>query len=549
MRKFLTLLCLCALWVPAVAGKAASALPDNIYFRAMQDEMTRTLKKLRSKGSPNPYYLAYKLIKSTQISWRASLGESYASANLPDTQLGALVLLGVGSDKNDQFGFDNNRYYYQPMQAQNVADSYDGIRRTLWQLTDAEYLISSDSYAKKQAYKRQKNLPDNLPDVTPAPQGTDFEALSEFPSPNAEKWMSALKELSAKGKGIAWLENFALSFSLQQEDSFYLNSLGGAYQVPFTKATVMWYAQFRNQQGYIQRVSTNLTLPNFLIPDEEVLAQKTDLFLKEIFLRYQAYKAEPYLGPILLRPAAAARFLKGNFVWQVQNVKPLLSDKYDNDASAGSFRNKKGLRVISNVVDMIEDPLARSYEGKPLVYVPIDDEGVPSQKLALTARGQLRELPLSRRPVNKGQISNGHARLSAYTYPRESLTNVFVQPKETLALEALEQKFVTLCREWDLAYCYEVDSFENQDGTLTNRAWRVYAQDGRKEPVFGLELQSLSERSLRDIVAAGGNTEVTYEGDPLRRFTVITPSLLLQEAEGVPSDAKPDKPPFVTKPN
>ena len=549
MRKILALLCLCALWVPAVAGKTASALPDNIYFRAMQDEMTRTLKKLRSKGSPNPYYLAYKLIKSTRLFWRASLGESYATSNFPDTQLEAVVLLGVGSDKNDQFGFDNNRYYYQPMQAQNVADSYDGIRRTLWQLTDAEYLISSDSYAKKQAYKRQKNLSDNLPDVTPAPQGSAFEELPAFPTPDAQKWLAVLKKLSAQGKEIPWLEDFALSFGVQQEDSFYLNSLGGAYQVPFTKATVMWYAQFRNQQGYVQQVSTSLTLPTFLTPDEEVLAQKTDQFLKEITLRYQAYKAEPYLGPVLLRPAAAARFLRGNFVWQVQNVKPLLSDKYDSDARAGSFRNKKGLRVMANGVDVIEDPLARSYEGEPLVYVPVDDEGVPAQKLALTVRGQLHELPLSRRPVNKGQVSNGHARLSAYTYPRESLTNVFVQPKEPLAQEALDQKFVALCREWELEYCYEIDSFDSTSDTLVNRAWRVYATDGRKEPVFGLELQSLSERSLRDIVAAGGTTEVAYDGEPLRSFTVITPSLLLQEAEGVPSDAKPDKPPFVTKPN
>ena len=551
MRKILMLLCCCALWIPAVAGKTASVLPDNIYFRAMQDEMHRSLTELHTKGAPRLYYVAYKLIKDTLINWKASSGELLSVSSIPTTQITVLPVLGIGSDKNDQLGFEKRGYSYAPYGLTNVPNSYEGMRRTLWQVTDEVYREAVDSYVKKQSYKRQKSVADHLPDVTPAPQGTVFEELPAFPSPNAEKWKTVLKKLSAKGKGIAWLENFTVTFSLTQQDILYLNSLGGAHQIPFIRATVTWYAKLRNQEGYVQSFSRVANLSEYQKPDESLLTQQTDRFLEEMTQRYRAHKLQkPYLGPVLLRPDAAGRFVLEKFVWNVEYVKPLLSELYENDPRAAAFRSKTGLRVVSDVVDIVDDPLARSYAGNPLYYIPVDDEGVPAQKLLLTSQGHLQELPLSRRPVSAGHQSNGHARLTASTFPREMLTNVFVNAKHPLSSEELDRKFLDLCREWELEYCYEIERFDDYNLSQSPWAWRVYTKDGHKEPVFGLEIQSLSERSLRDIVAAGGETEVTYfELRYSRGRTVLTPSLLLQEVEMIPSDAKPDKPPFVTKPN
>lgn len=548
MRKFLTLLCLLGCLLPASAGKPASKLPDNIYFRAMQDEMKRTLKELRAKDAPNPYYAAYKLVRSSYLERIASFGELYPSELAPQTKVDALVMLGIGSDKIDQLGFESDRFYYEPRYIRQVPNSYEGIRRALWEITDTEYLVASDSYVKKQAYKRQKALPDTLADVTPAPQAAVFEEVKNFSFPDMKKWEKTVKKLSAKGKELPWMENFTASFNINREETYYLNSLGGAYQIPFTKASLQLSARFRNKDGYVQNADETILLADLNTPDEKALEERTDAFLGAVAQMYNARKAEAYLGPVLFRPTAAAQFIQQQFVWNVENVKPLLSNRYENDESSGLFREKKGMRVLSNVVDVVDKPLLREYQGKPLVFMPVDDEGVPAQELQLTSLGRLRVLPQTRRPLGEKHQSNGHARMDFYTYPRESLTNTFVEPKTPLSEKELEEEFLAVCRDWELEYCYQIDAYDDAHGNLVNRAWRVYAKDGRKVPAFGLDLRNVYSHSLRDIVAAGDNQEVTYFHRPYGYSTVVAPSLLLEEVEILPFDVKPDKPPFISKP-
>ena len=70
MKKWaLTLLCVC-LSVVVSAGK----LPDNPFFRAMKDEMTRTLKGVKRPGVPRPFYVAYKMEHTRQRAAAAGLG-------------------------------------------------------------------------------------------------------------------------------------------------------------------------------------------------------------------------------------------------------------------------------------------------------------------------------------------------------------------------------------------------------------------------------------------------------------------------------------------
>ena len=40
---------------------SAHSLPEHVYFQAMNDELMRTQKQLRVKGSSSPFFIAYKL--------------------------------------------------------------------------------------------------------------------------------------------------------------------------------------------------------------------------------------------------------------------------------------------------------------------------------------------------------------------------------------------------------------------------------------------------------------------------------------------------------
>lgn len=549
MRKqffFLLALVFCApVW--------AAHMPDNMYFRAMKDEMDRSLKELRVKGSPDPYYVAFKLSRTLETQAHASFGEAYPRGPQTDT-LGALVMLAAGTPRSDSLGFDSDRFYYRPGYDFNIAQSYAGIRQALWMLADQGYMEASDAYEKKQAYKRQKNLTDKLPDFIRAPQASFVEDIPAFAPPPVEELENLARTLSAKGGSIAYLEDFSVKIHSGREEIYYLNSDGGFYQLARPYGGVALSARFRNRDGYKEELFRKIRLADSSLPDKKELEKQTDEFLAELDKVYNAKKAEPYLGPVLLKPQAASGFLSTLFIRNMRNIKPLLSAQRENDPTAGLFRDKTGMRVMSNVIDVYDKPLLRSYKGKPLDgFMPVDDEGVAPKELTLVSAGRLRELPLSRRPAKEGNQSNGHARMGWGTNPREALTNVFVEAKQPLSDAEMEAKLLSRCRELELEYCYVLTRFPEGGNSLqteaVNAAERIYTKDGRKEPVFGVKIAGLTTRSLRDILAAGTDEEVAYASDSYNRpFSVVTPSLLVDEIEILPDEKKADRRPFIAKP-
>lgn len=226
----------------------------------------------------------------------------------------------------------------------------------------------------------------------------------------------------------------------------------------------------------------------------------------------------------------------GLLVRGVEKNKPLLSAAFEDDPEAGELRNKVGMRVMSMVADVYDRPHLREFKGRRLPnFAPVDDEGVATQDLTLVSGGKLVQLPSSRRSVKKGEKSNGHA-FFLNSYPRERLTTVVVEPKNPLSEKELEAKLLARCKELELDYCYIVP---NMGGTGT-MVQRIYTADGRKEPVTGLEVSNLTTRALRDILAAGDDSDV-YSN-------VITPALLVDEIELLPSDRRPDRKPFIARP-
>ena len=535
----------------SVSGLAAAApLPDNVYFRAMKDEMTRSLDKLHVKNGPKPYYLAYQLQDAHHYCEGASFGQLSASSDDPSHQLSARVVLAAGSPKNDSMGFTSDEFRYAPSALGSVAQSYWGIRRALWSITDNSYLNASEMYEKKQAYKRQKNLTDELPDFVPAKQASFVEEIPPFPQVPREQMQEWVQNFSARGKDIPYLESFSVNLCLSQDDWYYLNSDGGFYQYATLSSSAVVWAEVRNKDGYKIRLQRQVTLPKDFTRGETAVQTLVDRTLQEAAQFYQATKAEPYIGPVLMMPEAAADFINRLLVANVRNVKPLLSDE---DKTAGAFRNKAGMRVMSPVADVLDKPLLREYRGVPLWgFKPVDDEGVLAQDLTVVSGGKLHELPLSRRPAQKGQTSNGHAHMSDYTLPRESLSNVFVEPKTPLSQAEMEAKLLARCRELELDYCYILKEFPvsaSWANSTINIAERIYTKDGRREPVFGLKVSELSTRSLRDILAAGDDAELFDMTDAeYRPYTLVVPSLVVDELELLPSDKKADRKPFVPKP-
>ena len=537
-------------------------LPDNMYFKAMKDEMDRSVKKLRRQGAPNPLWIVYKLENERSAPYvSASLGELY-TIEQRDDQLSARAIVSIGTNQQDSLGYRHDayssKYDYAPEYYYNIAKSYDGIRQALWSITDSGYLMAAELYQQKQAYKRTKQEENKrkLPDFMPSKQANYVEEITSASTYDVEQLKTWVKQLSAQGKTYPFLEQFIVAIRPVQRDTYYLNNLGGFYQVSQPAVFVRFFAKIRNQDGYKQDYSNRVWLSSLEEGTYEKLAQHVTSFLQGLERLQKATQPEPYLGPVLLRPQAAGQFVYNLLVENLQNLHPLMSSFSEVDMSAGKMRTP-GQRVMSPDINVYDDPYARivqSSMGKiPLGgFMPVDDEGTAAQKLILVERGRLKQLPRTSRPFGDKTPSNGHARLTSQSFPRERLTNVQVQPQVMLHDSELEKKLLDRCRELGLDYGYILHDFPmSNDGTVW-RAERVYTTGDRREMVYGLRLANLTTRALRDITAAGDQVETLWVGSDsssnLPSQSVSSPALLIDEIEFVPSDKKPDRKPFVPKP-
>ncbi len=543
------LLLLLSLWLPL----GAAALPDNMYFRAMNDEMKRTQKELRVKGSPKPFFTAYKVAYSTVQRFSAQFGAPYDSFHLPQTNLEAAVYIYAGDAKQNSSGFVNDTYYYRPTGTDAIPLSYDGLRRMLWRLTDLAYVAASDSYEKKEAYKRQKNIKTDLPDFTKSPKAAYVKDIPAFPVLDAQQYQQTVNELSLLGKQLPYLEHFRVGLDVSQQDIYFLDSEGDFYQYSVPSVYLSLSAALRNQAGYTETVSDNVPLVWGKALDQDFLLEKTRQFLARLQDTYAAQKPQPYLGPVLLEPKAAGGFFNQLFVRNANHSKPLLSAQSETDGTAGQFKDKLGMRVMSNLLDVYDRPQEAFFQGQPLQgFMPVDDEGVQAQPLQLVQGGKLLALPTVRSPIEGQKQSNGHARMSGATYPRAALSNVFFEPKQPLSKQEMENKLLQRCRDLELDYCYILPRFPAISGGQgeVGFGWRIYSKDGHKEPVYGLRLTGVTTRSLRDILAAGDDAAVSYfvDGNTLISSSVVAPSLVVDEIEILPTQRKPDRAPFVPLP-
>jgi predicted Zn-dependent protease len=208
------------------------------------------------------------------------------------------------------------------------------------------------------------------------------------------------------------------------------------------------------------------------------------------------------------------------------------------------------MRVLSPFLSVTDDPFARYYEGKPLIgSYDVDDEGVPAQKLKLVGKGKLLDYYMSRAATRDFNKSNGHGRAEFSEYSSGAPSNVFIRAEENssrvLTPADLKAKLIGMCREQELEYCLLVKSLDNLSEPFG--AYRVYVNDGREEPVHGVEFTGTSLRALRDIAAVSKDLYVYYP-DWSTPGSIVAPSILVQEMEVKKTESKPEKKPYLQNP-
>jgi len=172
---------------------------------------------------------------------------------------------------------------------------------------------------------------------------------------------------------------------------------------------------------------------------------------------------------------------------------------------------------------VIENPAARTYEGKPIGGTLVDDEGVRTRETKLVDHGVLRTLLTTRVPVAGLPRSSGSRRGSA-----ASVTNVFVTTDSGLGDAELRQRALALAKQsgsdyaivvrrlggagaWPRGFVAVMAAMRSGEGggaIPLAEAVKLFA-DGHEEPIRGATLAGVTIASFKEIVAASRSRIVT----------------------------------------
>lgn len=533
-----------------------AAEKEDAIFRAMEDELQRSVQQLTIEEMSSPYFLSYRI-------------RDYQTVNIT-ARYGALVKEEISNDcflyidlRVGDYTLDNSNYYdtWRDIWKSRIEiveeDDYNAIRHALWLKTDKAYKSALESLARKKAYLQSHPVKEEIADfarVEPYSYFGEAAKLDVKPSDQTAIIQEAGRVLDEFPK----LQEWKIEYTASAINQWYINSegsknrTGNLYHILEISATAQAEdgQRLTNFRQYLTTKREDLpTLPE-LLADVRSLGEELEKVVNAPVL-------DEYVGPVLFTDFAAAQLLSQIMVKQLALPRdPLLSEDWMHQYfPVGKLAGKVKRRLFPEFVSIADEPLRTKWEDHSLVGTRVvDDEGVKCQNITLIDKGRLMTLPLGRQPTKKISESNGHAKSTPYQLVLPGISNLLVSTSQPQSMKKLTNKLCSLCREQDVEYgllvkqleeprysnAYRwIEAEEKTESLLTKPVvvYKVYAKDGRMEPVRGLVFDEVTVRNLRDIVAMGDDYQiynmtqsVVYE-DFHYSSTIVTPSILVEEME------------------
>lgn len=564
----------------ASSGPSRAVTPEIL--DAVADEIQRAMAGMSIPGEPRPYFIGHKLTEVDVNDVVASLGATTWRQQRHFVIIEARVHVGDYQLDNSNFVIANAEATDGVAQFQLPMEATPRIaRRGAWLVTDAAYKEALEQLRAKidarrasgsaikldrPSYTRQPPLVREEPVLVPA-----LDSASEL-----EKRAQAVSEVF---RSMPHIRDSRVAFTSFLERRWYINSEGTSVHDTRRVSGVIIAATSQAEDGqelalyYSRYGHTTDELPGNaeLIREAEKLGRNLDALRT-------APVMENYTGPVLFEGPGAVGIVRNTLARHLGGT-PLPEGLSAAQAKqfGGALAGRIGLRVVSPLLSLVDDPTAKRAEGQALIGgYQIDDEGVPAQRVQVIENGVLEALLNSRTPAQQGMASNGHARRTTSGGAfHGSATNLFVTGKRGLARAQLKRRLLAEAREQGLDHALIIRRMDDPAVTatpeLTTRellhlftttdpqeppgtllAYKVYL-NGKEELVRGVQLRPVPIRAWRDIVAVGktrtvsnylaagehhlvqklngvGNGEVPSSGI---ESAVITPDLLFRELDVV----------------
>lgn len=551
---------------------------DDVIFKAMKDEMDRSMKELKIKGHEAPYFISYTVKDKDIVRIAGSFGAIDSKNIERDRDLN--VELRVGDYDLDNTRFSDGGLFGMLMggrmaRGENITvdDDYKVLRQSLWSETDDAYKDAIEKLEAKKAFLQQNTVKDRPADFSKEKQVTLVEQPSRVMC-DETKWSNTVRQLSAVYKDYPKVDQSIVMFGLDTLNRWFINSEGTKTFSARPEYVLLATASARAEDGYVvcdSEIFVGRSESDFpTVPEmEKRLRAMGDRLTESI----KAPLIEDYDGPILFEGEAGGEFFSQTIGQNFGNpIDPLGGGLAAMMGSTNPLKDKFGQRVLPTFISVVDDPAATDYKGTKLFGgMSIDHEGVKPEKLTLIDKGILKTFCSTRTPSRYVKQSNGHSR-----YGLASTTNLFVTTDATTSKEELYKKLRELGKLEGLKSVLVVRRIQNMFtsvldpksilmgmmGSMRKRSgfnllpaslvYRIDVETGAETIARITPFNGVGLNTLRDIVAVGDDSTAypillptTSQGDAL---SIVAPSVLVKEMDTQKADKNMEKAPILPNP-
>ena len=532
----------------ALSLRPAAAAPEAALERAVASELSRAKRELKDPGYPGIYYAALNVWDVDDWDRWSAMGASRAEARMSQRVVRGDVR--VGSPELDNHPVSPRADYLGTPVALE-GDEF-ALRHALWRVFDADYKTATADFLRKQAVVVSRGKADyDTDDLAPQPPvvSTGARPASPWDLERLRILEDALSEPFRRAPFLLSAESHA---SLRRLWSRRRDTDGAAVDKNDDFAKIEVEAAALSPDGLRQTVSRDWSArqPDAL-PSEAEMRRASRELLADLLEQRAAVSTSPFSAPALLDPSVSAAlvFTLG---------QRLSGEEQRNPGGAQTFRGRVGERVLAESLTLTDDPTQASFLGRPLFgHYDFDDQGVPARRVVLIERGVLKGFLLSRYPVKGFPRSNGHARAPIGQMPIGAPGNLFLGSADPQPVDKLVERLRVECRRQGKPYGLWVRDLRaaiQQQGAAGEGSIRflaridlVDAESGKVLRVRDLDVVGTPLVMAERLVAAGDDA-VASDVNVAGPAAVVSPSLLLSEAELQRSEAKPEKAPILPAP-
>lgn len=559
MRRFLRFLSGVSLFLIILPLRVSGENSPEKVLKVMEDELYKNLKKLHVEDYSPPYFMAYRVVEIENYTLSVNYGavvyddpEKYRVVYV-ETRYGSYKLDNTSDTVYTPFHIYRDFDVFAP-----IEDDFKVLRHRLWLLSEVSYKEAVSNYFKKKAQRVIEVQEDEgIPDFSQEKKVVHVEKVTphEF---NVEEWKEILKDVSEVFREYKDILDSNVRMDVELQKRYFVNSEGTRVFTYNTYYYIKINARTLAEDGMpLYNYRTFFELDPQYLPDRDTLIKTVREMADELVALKNAPVMEPYTGPAILSPETA-----GVLFHEVIGHR-LEGERQRGKEEGMTFKNKIGERILPEFITVIDDPTQKYEDGKALSgYYEIDDEGVPAQRTVLIENGVLKGFLMSRRPVKGFLHSNGHGRADERSKPMARMGNLIIRSSKTYSMDELERKLLELLKESGKKYGFILQHVKGGE-TNTSKygfqafkgepiiVYKVYAEDGRKELVRGVDIVGTPLTILNKIIATGDKYEV-FNGvcgaeSGYVPVSTVAPALLVEEIELQRKNITKQRP-FVLKP-